>query len=303
MAGLIAEERRRYHERLCRERVLAWRPDQKGQKVATIADSDNRKSIEVAQTLAEEICRELGLDDLWETPSSGQTLGTQFTKITRDYLQECFDALGAVRPGPWRYWTDQPGEGIARYEQYTHLHDLAELARKYPELSTALGHDYIIKPDIVISREPLDDETINREASRPVVEGQDRVGLHTSLRRASAYHHGGGPYQIMHASISCKWTMRSDRAQNTRTEALNLIRNRKGRTPAIVAVTAEPLPSRIASLALGTGDIDRVYHFALPELVRAVEGVGGDDTVEQLHQLIDQKRLADISDLPFDLAI
>jgi len=36
---------------------------------------------------------------------------------------------------------------------------------------------------------------------------------------------------ILHASISCKWTIRSDRSQNTRTEALNLIRNRRG-TPA-----------------------------------------------------------------------
>lgn len=34
------------------------------------------------------------------------------------------------------------------------------------------------------------------------------------------------PYD--HASISAKFTMRSDRAQNSRTEALNLIRNRKG---------------------------------------------------------------------------
>ena len=53
--------------------------------------------------------------------------------------------------------------------------------------------------------------------------------------------------------------MRSDRAQNSRTEALNLIRNRKGNLPHIVVVTGEPMPARIASLALGTGDIDCVY--------------------------------------------
>ena len=35
--------------------------------------------------------------------------------------------------------------------------------------------------------------------------------------------------------------MRSDRAQYSRTEALNLIRNRKGRLPHIVVVTGEPL--------------------------------------------------------------
>jgi hypothetical protein len=40
--------------------------------------------------------------------------------------------------------------------------------------------------------------------------------------------------------------------------------------PHIVAVTAEPLPSCLASLALGTGDIDCVYYFALVELEEAV---------------------------------
>jgi hypothetical protein len=54
--------------------------------------------------------------------------------------------------------------------------------------------------------------------------------------------------------LSSKWTIRLDRSQNSRTEALNLIRNRKCPLPHIVVVT-EPLPSRIASIAMGTGDI------------------------------------------------
>ena len=107
----------------------------------------------------------------------------------------------------------------------------------------------------------------------------------------------------MHASISAKWTMRSDRAQNSRTEALNLIRNRKGHLPHIVVVTGEPLPSRIASLALGTGDIDCVYHFALPELIAAVEETGRTEVVETLETLVQGKRLKDISDLPLDLSV
>jgi hypothetical protein len=57
---------------------------------------------------------------------------------------------------------------------------------------------------------------------------------------------------------SSKWTIRSDRSQNSRAEALNLIRNRKGHLPHIVVVTGEPLPSRLASITLGTGDIDWV---------------------------------------------
>ena len=108
---------------------------------------------------------------------------------------------------------------------------------------------------------------------------------------------------ILHASVSCKWTIRSDRSQNTRTEALNLLRNRKGHTPHIVAVTAEPLPTRIATLALGTGDIDCVYHFALPELISAIEQADKQDQLDMLMAMIEGRRLRDISDLPFDLAI
>jgi acetylornithine deacetylase/succinyl-diaminopimelate desuccinylase-like protein len=46
-----------------------------------------------------------------------------------------------------------------------------------------------------------------------------------------------------------------------RSTGLNLIRNRKGHTPHIAAMTAEPLPTRLASLALGTGDLDCVLSF------------------------------------------
>ena len=128
----------------------------------------------------------------------------------------------------------------------------------------------------------------------------DSVATMADLRKAN----GGKP--LLHASVSAKWTMRSDRAQNSRTEALNLIRNRKGHLPHIVVVTGEPLPSRLASLALGTGDLDCVYHFALYELLEAVREYGAngrEDIVETLENLIDGKRLKDISDLPLDLSV
>jgi hypothetical protein len=122
------------------------------------------------------------------------------------------------------------------------------------------------------------------------------VALRAPLRR----HNNNLP--LLHASISCKWTLRSDRAQNARSEALNLIRNRKGRCPHIVAVTAEPSPSRISSLALGTGDLDCVYHFALPELIESVNDTGNDEAIHLIRIMTEGKRLKDIADLPLDLA-
>jgi hypothetical protein len=84
---------------------------------------------------------------------------------------------------------------------------------------------------------------------------------------------------------------------------LNLVRNRKGRLPHIMVVTAEPTPSRLASIALGTGDIDCVYHFALYELQETVKTFGMDDAADLLAVMVNGDRLKDISDLPLDLAV
>ena len=82
--------------------------------------------------------------------------------------------------------------------------------------------------DITIARQPVDDAEIN--TAEKFVSEAEQVGKYTPLRASV------NPKSILHASVSCKWTIRSDRSQNTRTEALNLIRNRKGKVPIVVAV-------------------------------------------------------------------
>ena len=170
---------------------------------------------------------------------------------------------------------------------------LSRLIAYDTRLAASMGNDYMVAPDVVIYRKLVPDEQIN--AQELIVD--DSVCKMADLRAVN----GGLP--ILHASISAKWTMRSDRAQNSRTEALGLIRNRKGHLPHIVVVTGEPLPSRLASLALGTGDIDCMYHFALYELVESVKETGAEDSIEMLKSLIEGKRLKDISDLPLDLSV
>ena len=68
-------------------------------------------------------------------------------------------------------------------------------------------------------------------------------------------------------------------------------------------VTAEPLPSRLASIAIGTGDIDCTYHVALHELQDVVSAELWPDAHDMLSIMVEGKRLRDISDLPLDLAI
>lgn len=60
--------------------------------------------------------------------------------------------------------------------------------------------------------------------------------------------------------------------------------------------------SRLASLALGMGDVDMVYRFALPELI-GVKLSGIDEAESMLGILLDGKRLRDIAGLPLDLAV
>jgi hypothetical protein len=49
--------------------------------------------------------------------------------------------------------------------------------------------------------------------------------------------------------------------------------------------------------------MDMVYHFALPELIEAVQLSGNDEAESMLGILLDGKRLRDIADLPLDLAV
>lgn len=229
---------------------------------------------------------------------AGQMSGNAFEIVIKEYLENTFLKLGHLRPGLWQVnrIAARSGEAgsIASYEQYMHLTALKQAASKDPQLAAALGNEYMIAPDVVITRTPEEDARINTDDLRLV---DEHSANYASLRRVN------NGFPLLHASISCKWTLRSDRAQNARTEGLNLVRNRKGRLPHIVVVISEPVPGRIASLALGTGDIDCVYHFALPELIATVDECGYQDAAELLAIMIDGKRLKDVSDLPLDLAV
>ncbi len=291
MDALIAKERYRFHERLFETHTLTLTES----GVASNADTSSRSSKAIAKKMIDILTGEQHHIVQTASKISGQTLGKQFELLTMEFLQETFPKLASIRPGQWSIL--QLGNNnrmkTSDFEQYEHLAYLSALTADNAQLAAALGNDYLVAPDVVIYRNLCDDAQIN--ATQCIVD--QTVSKMADIRRIN----GGKP--LLHASVSAKFTMRSDRAQNSRTEALNLIRNRKGHLPHIIVVTAEPMPNRLASLALGTGDIDCVYHFALYELVRAVEEAGSEDAVEMLETLVQGKRLKDISDLPLDLAV
>ena len=291
MNALIAEARNHFYERLFETNTLTL--TRAG--VASNADTSSRGSKAIAGKIVDILRDKHNYVVNTVDKISGQTLGRQFELLTMEFLQETFPCLQNLRPGQWSIL--QLGNNnrlkTSDFEQYEHLAYLNALTTENAQLAAALGNDYMVAPDVVIYRSLYEDEEIN--AGQCIV--NDDICKMAAIRKSN----GGKP--LLHASVSAKYTMRSDRAQNSRTEALNLIRNRKGHLPHIVVVTAEPMPNRLASLALGTGDIDCVYHFALYELIEAVNEVGSEDANEILETLVQGKRLKDISDLPLDLAV
>ena len=291
MDALMADARFRFHKRMFETNTLTLTTA----GVASNADTSSRGSKAIARKIVAILVEEQHHAVSTVDKMSGQTLGKQFETLTMEFLRETFPYLQNLRPGNWTIL--QLGNNnklkTSDFAQYEHLAYLNALTTQNAQLAAALGNDYLVAPDVVVYRDLYDDSEINAE--RCIV--NEAVCNMADIRKSN----GGKP--ILHASVSAKYTMRSDRAQNSRTEALNLIRNRKGHLPHIVVVTAEPMPNRLASLALGTGDIDCVYHFALYELIRAVREVGSEDAIEILETLVQGKRLKDISDLPLDLSV
>lgn len=212
--------------------------------------------------IASSILEQLGV--VREVKHVGQTAGTQLEQAVEVILGESLPP--AMAPRKVRVCRLRP---ISDFAQYSHLTGLEELIRTHPDtlLRATIGTDYRIVPDVVVEL--------------PDQEGEPG---------------------LLHAAVPCKWTLRSDRAQNVRHEAVMMIRHRRGRLPHIAPVTAEPLPTRIASLARGTGEVDFVYHVALDELVNACRDVGGPIQTEVIEELIENDRLRDLNRLAFDLA-
>lgn len=215
-----------------------------------MADGSSATSVRIASELlsALEITRRV--------EHVGQTAGMKLEEAIEHHLES------STRYGVRAVFSRRAP--ITHFAQYEHLALLEKLIERdeTKTLKSAIGTDYMIKPDVTVGLE-LDPEAAT----------------------------------FLHAAVPCKWTLRSDRAQNIRHEAVVLIRTRRGRLPHITPVTAEPMPTRLASLARGTGEVDAVYHVALDELRAACAAVGNGEQNEVLEELVDHGRLRDLSTL------
>ena len=199
------------------------------------------------------------LDVSRRSTEKGQTLGRRLESGIQSLI-----SVELPEADPSRTWIVGSAV-ISEFSQYKHLARLDEVidADQTNTLSVEIGRDYLVTPDVT-------------------------VGLTHGLTDEEP---------MLHAAISCKFTIRSDRVQNIRHEGVILTRHRRGRQPHIVTVTCEPLPTRLAAIARGTGEVDGVYHVALPELVLAVQATGNDEQRRALDEIISQDRLFDLDDL------
>ena len=269
-----------------------------GSGVPSNADTGSGSSLRYARAIAE------GIGAVEAHPRSpGHSAGRSFERAVAAYLQAVLQALDGIRPGEWtvRRLGDRGADGTIRdaseiFEQYEHLAALREIVEGSRDLRAVLGAEAeLLAPDVVVMRSPLSDRDLNA-----VTRLVDPLG---PLASASPLRSAVQPKPLLHAVVSCRWTLRSDRAQQAKAEAQQLIRNRRGRAPHLVMVTGEPMPSRLAAVALGTGELDCVYHFALHELMDAIDPAVDPAGAELMHTMVQGRRLRDISDLPLDLAI
>nr|WP_198526269.1 NgoMIV family type II restriction endonuclease [Cellulosimicrobium sp. MM] len=105
----------------------------------------------------------------------------------------------------------------------------------------------------------------------------------------------------LEVGLSLKWSLRTDRAQDCRSQGAKMSALRRGRMPHFAVVTMEPRPYMLNLLGGGSGDVDCVYHLDLPALTAAVDDVYTTPARmrgrDQFHRLVDQRRIRDYDDL------
>ncbi|MVO84724.1 type II site-specific deoxyribonuclease [Streptomyces sp. p1417] len=160
----------------------------------------------------------------------------------------------------------------------THLrnisHEVEQAEERRRGLLDVLGEESLLKLDITVSKEI--ENTVHPEIS----------------------------LQHLVAGFSLKWTLRTDRAQDCRSQGAKMAALRRGRMPHFATVTMEPRPSMLALLGRGSGDVDCVYHLHLPALSAAIdEYCSGTQRRARLgirdnfRRLYDQRRIRDYDEL------
>lgn len=258
------------------------------------ADTGNIHSLWIMEYWAASLPGSLGA--MGTDPTPAQSIGARFEGLLVAFLNEAFLILSAAGFSAAKRLKAKRGGNIAEFDQFHHLGAITRELKKNRDLEAVFGRDYRVKPDVTVYRERETEASFGTRGALQVARWSPffEEAQETSPK-----------VPILEAIVSCKSSIRSDRSQNIRTEAASAIKMRKGKLPRVIAVTAEPMcgGGRLESIALGGGEIDCVYHVALPELLSAMQLAKAKDELPRLETLIKTRRIRDVSDLPFDLIL
>ena len=222
--------RQDYHRRLYEQVLSNSRNCESGSQYPSFIAGTSQTSSDIARGIVRRI-------EFFDAPAPhlGRSVGAEFINLTAAFIESAFQLMRQARLGKWLYSKSYTISQIDRYEHLENL-DRSKIPAHDPLLQSALGDGYILWPDIIVGRQPINEE--ESESFREALEHDLRFASRTTLHESNA----GSSRTLLHASVSCNWTIQSEHVESSRSEAYNLIRSSLGRIPYIAVVTAEPLP-------------------------------------------------------------
>ena len=193
----------------------------------------------------------------------GPRAGVDFERRTVRFIEGALTCVNELTQGDWRVET---GSSIAEFARYDHLNSVRQAAATNNQLASVLYDDHSLVPGAFVGR--------RLKSSHPASPGS----------------------AVLSGVVACKWMIPRDIDER----AVNLLRCPEVPGDRVAVVTAEPLPGRIASIAIGAGQ-PCAYHVALKELQDILSRMRWSESREVLEIMVDQGRLRDILELPLDL--
>lgn len=204
---------------------------------------------------------------------------------------------------------------LNKFQQYRHVGAIGDLAadpsRAYStawrRLRDEVGKRVTTPPSAVARMQTLltaveaavDEEVETRRGILAEVGSESLLRLDVTAAEAQ-----DGRLPELLVGLSLKWSLRTDRAQDCRSQGAKLAALRRGRMPHFATVTMEPRPYMLNLLGGGSGDVDCVYHLDLAALTVAVDSVYGGrtdkasrNTKDTFRRLVDQRRVRDYDEL------
>ncbi|MFG2997057.1 NgoMIV family type II restriction endonuclease [Streptomyces sp. NPDC048340] len=247
-----------------------------------------------------------------DAPAPTEAVGNLMTQMMSTDLAQYFDSNAShLRVEPERPFTS--------FEQFSHLKAAAELRRDltidvaravddlraFSSRSTIEDH---LRQELQEHLDQIESEVQSAEAKRrdllDLLGEESLLKLDITVSRATLGPSVAPDSRHLVAGFSLKWTLRTDRAQDCRSQGAKMASLRRGRMPHFATVTIEPRPAMLALLGRGSGDLDCVYHLHLPALQLALdEYCSGSASTPRLkmrdtfRRLCDQRRLRDYDEL------